>query len=108
MRDYTQANHAWIGAHAMDSYIAVLKKYAVFTGRATRKEYWMFVLINVIISLVLGFVLKLVLGAFATVLSDLYGLAIVLPAIGVGIRRMHDTNRVGWWILFPIVNLVFY
>ena len=88
----------------MEYYIGVLKKYAVFEGRARRKEYWMFVLFNVIISLVLGFVAGMIK---LPILGTLYSLAVMVPSIAVGVRRMHDTDHSGWWLLLPIVNLVF-
>jgi len=95
----------------MNWYVDVLKKYAEFKGRARRKEYWMFALFNIIISFVIGFVAGL-LASLAGVralgqLSLLYSLAILVPSIAVGVRRMHDTGHSGWWLLCPIVNLVF-
>ncbi len=89
----------------MGWYIAVLKQYAVFSGRARRKEYWMFVLFNFIISLILGLVEGLIGGP--GILANLYSLAVLIPSIAVGVRRMHDTDRSGWWLLLPIVNIVF-
>ncbi|MDV3351166.1 DUF805 domain-containing protein [Leptolyngbyaceae cyanobacterium CCMR0082] len=94
----------------MEWYIKVLKNYAVFEGRARRKEYWMFVLFNFLAALCLGFI-EGFLGAFSntdqSILSFIYNLAVLIPSIAVGIRRMHDVDRSGWWILCPIVNLVF-
>ncbi|MCP4320579.1 MAG: DUF805 domain-containing protein [Alteromonadales bacterium] len=97
----------------MNWYIGVIKKYAIFNGRARRKEYWMFFLFNLIISFAIGFVTGL-LGAIldiGTSISDpasiIYSLAILVPSITVAIRRLHDIGRSGWWILLPIVNLVF-
>ena len=89
----------------MNWYLEVLKKYAVFSGRARRKEYWMFFLFNLIIAFVLGFVEGLAGGP--GVLGNLYALAVLIPGIAVGVRRMHDTDHSGWWLLLPIVNLVF-
>ena len=88
----------------MHWYIDVLKKYAVFDGRARRMEYWMFALFNVIISMVLGFV-EMTLGG-PGVLGMLYALAVLLPAIGVSIRRLHDTDRSGWWLLIAFVPVI--
>lgn len=88
----------------MNYYMYVLKNYALFTGRARRKEYWMFVLFNVIISFVIGIVGGII---HLPILSTIYNLAVLVPAIAVGIRRMHDTDHSGWWILLPIVNLIF-
>lgn len=86
-------------------YIEVLKKYAVFAGRATRREYWMFTLINVLVAISIG-VVEVVLGGNGLV-SNLYSLAVFLPGLAAAVRRMHDTDRSGWWVLLPIVNLVF-
>jgi uncharacterized membrane protein YhaH (DUF805 family) len=83
-------------------YTDVIKQYAVFDGRASRPEYWWFFLINTVISLVLRFAIPSV-GAL---ISELYGLAVLLPSIGVAIRRLHDTNRTGWWILVVLIPLV--
>ena len=86
------------------------KKYAVFEGRARRKEYWYFVLLCFVISFVIGFIGG-ILGSGAkaatNILNGLFLLGIIIPSIAVGIRRMHDTDRSGWWILLPIVNIVF-
>jgi uncharacterized membrane protein YhaH (DUF805 family) len=89
----------------MNYYLDVLKKYAVFSGRARRKEYWMFVLFSFFVSIAI-MVIQRLLGIGVNLLQ-LYDLVILLPAIGAGIRRMHDTNHSGWWILLPIVNLIF-
>ena len=86
-------------------YMEALKNYAEFKGRATRREYWMFVLINLGICIVMA-VLDAMLNTKG-ILANLYNLAMFLPSIAVGARRMHDTDRSGWWLLLPIVNLVF-
>lgn len=93
----------------MNWYIGVLKKYAQFSGRARRKEYWMFFLFSIIVVIILGFVSGMLnLGnGYSSPLVSLYDLAVLLPSIAVGVRRMHDTDHSGWWLLFPIVNLVF-
>lgn len=88
----------------MNWYLEVLKKYAVFSGRARRKEYWMFFLFNIIIYIVLGFIDGLI-GTMG-VLVGLYGLAILIPGIAVTVRRLHDTDRSGWWILIALVPAV--
>ncbi|MBK5512030.1 DUF805 domain-containing protein [Pseudomonas sp. TH15] len=86
-------------------YVEALKNYVVFQGRATRREYWMFFLINLGISIVIG-VLDALLKT-GGILYNVYSLALFLPSLAVGVRRMHDTDRSGWWLLLPIVNLVF-
>ncbi len=93
----------------MHWYIDVLKKYAVFTGRAQRQEYWMFVMVHVVISCVLA-LLEVMLGLSQKLgggwLSTLYALAVILPNIGVGIRRLHDTDRSGWWLLLNLIPCI--
>ncbi len=92
----------------MSWYLDVLKKYAVFDGRAGRPEYWYFFLFNLIVSLVLSIVDAIVgttSGGFG-VLSGLYSLAVLLPAIGVGIRRLHDIGKSGWWLLIGVIPIV--
>jgi uncharacterized membrane protein YhaH (DUF805 family) len=94
----------------MEWYIKVLKNYAVFDGRASRQEYWMFFLFNIIISFCLGFALGILSGITKTdqtVLGNIYSLAVLLPGIGVAIRRMHDTGRSGWWSIVPIMGLIY-
>ena len=89
----------------MQHYLTVLKKYAVFSGRARRSEYWMFILFNFIVGIILAFI-----GGFIGdrgMLLNLYQLVVLIPSIAVGVRRMHDTNHSGWWLLLPIVNLIF-
>ncbi len=101
----------------MNWYVEVLKKYAQFDGRARRKEYWFFALINILISMVLGFMGGIVLGlsghsqdptyAFLGLgLICLYSLAVLVPGLAVTVRRLHDTNRSGWWIFISLVPLV--
>jgi uncharacterized membrane protein YhaH (DUF805 family) len=91
-------------------YLEALKKYAVFGGRSRRTEYWYFVLFNLIVSIVLGWIDAL-LGtggsyAGAGVLSGIYGLAVLIPTLAVTVRRLHDIDRSGWWILIGLVPLV--
>jgi len=96
----------------MSWYLMVLKKYAVFSGRARRKEIWYFVLISYIISTVLWWIDSLIetyqIDNLWTiyVLFSLYGLAVLLPSIGVSIRRLHDTGRSGWWIFIGLIPLI--
>ena len=88
----------------MNWYLEVLKKYAVFSGRARRKEYWMFLLFNIIIGLVLGVLEGLAGGP--GVLGSIYGLAVLIPGIAVSARRLHDTDRSGWWLLIGLIPLI--
>ncbi|HEY8985897.1 MAG TPA: DUF805 domain-containing protein, partial [Streptomyces sp.] len=86
----------------MQWYLDVLKKYAVFSGRARRQEYWMFALFNIVISIVLSIIGSVLdLG----ILSIIYSLAVLLPSLGVSVRRLHDTGKSGWWILIALIPL---
>jgi uncharacterized membrane protein YhaH (DUF805 family) len=94
----------------MNWYLEVLKKYAVFSGRARRKEYWMFFLFNLIITVVLALIDSL-MGTFSPqaglgLLSGLYSLAVLIPSIAVTVRRLHDTGRSGWWILIGLIPII--
>ncbi len=87
----------------MSWFIIALKKYATFSGRARRSEYWYFTLFYLLIYLVLMFV-DMTMGAFSSkegigVLTTLFTLAMLLPSLAVTIRRLHDTGHSGWWIL---------
>ena len=93
----------------MDWYLKVLKNYFGFSGRARRKEYWMFFLFNLVIAIVLGIVdnmAGLVSDSGYGVLGSLYALAILIPSIAVGVRRLHDTGRTGWWLLIGLIPLI--
>ncbi len=73
------------------------QKYATFKGRASRSEFWWFQLFIFLLSL-LGSVLEGGMGHDGQALSGLFALATFLPALSVQVRRLHDTNRSGWWI----------
>ena len=87
----------------MNWYLAVMKKYAEFQGRASRQEYWMFFLINVLIALALGVIDAIIGIGF---LGGLYTLAVLIPSLAVGARRLHDTGRTGWWLLVGLVPVI--
>jgi uncharacterized membrane protein YhaH (DUF805 family) len=103
-----------------------LKRYADFQGRSTRMEFWMFALFVTIVMIVLQVLMGIMFassmsvdpqtgvvtggggaGIFAVIIWVFY-LAILVPSIAVGVRRMHDQDKSGWFILIPIANLVFY
>ena len=94
----------------MNWYLEVLKKYAVFDGRARRMEYWMFILFNLIISVVLVIIDSLIgtiiRQAGFGLLQGLYDLAVLIPSIAVTVRRLHDTGRTGWWILIGLIPVI--
>lgn len=88
----------------MNWYLKVLKQYADFDGRARRTEYWMFILFNIIFSAAAGLfdnMLGLTVG-----LSGLYSLAILIPSIAVGVRRLHDIGKSGWMLLVALIPLI--
>jgi uncharacterized membrane protein YhaH (DUF805 family) len=87
----------------MKWYIKVLQQYSVFKGRASRSEYWYFVLFNLIITIIISII---DVAAGTVYINTIYSLAVLLPSIAVGVRRMHDVNKSGWYILIPIYNLV--
>lgn len=93
----------------MNYYILALKKYVVFSGRASRPEFWYFILFTVIVSIVLSVIASiagLADDSGGNILTNIYSLAVALPTLGVTIRRMHDSNRSGWWYLMPIYNII--
>jgi uncharacterized membrane protein YhaH (DUF805 family) len=90
----------------LGNYLAVIKKYTVFTGRADRKEFWYFFLANFIIGIVFSILTKIpILGFLVGIVYFLYGLAILVPSIAVGIRRLHDTNKTGWLMLLILTGI---
>lgn len=93
----------------MKWYLHALRNYAVFKGRARRREYWIFELMTSAIVLAL-FVLAVILGKagypYFLGLPILYGVATVIPSLSSLVRRLHDTNRSGWWLFISMVPVV--
>jgi uncharacterized membrane protein YhaH (DUF805 family) len=94
----------------MHWYLEVLKKYAVFEGRAGRKEYWYFVLFDFLLTVGLAIIDRATgLAIEANDISPLrtmYTLAVFLPSLAVSVRRLHDTGRSGWWILLGLIPCI--
>ena len=94
----------------MNWYIEVLRKYAVFSGRARRKEYWYFVLFNAIFGVALSLIDLILLLWSETVgiglLNIIYSLAVLIPFMAVSVRRLHDTGRTGWWMLMSLIPII--
>ncbi|GHD62274.1 DUF805 domain-containing protein [Jeongeupia chitinilytica] len=88
----------------MNWYLEVLKKYAVFSGRARRKEYWMFTLFNIIFALALG-VIEAIISSNG-LLGIVYSLALLIPGVAVSVRRLHDTDHSGWWLLIGLIPII--
>jgi uncharacterized membrane protein YhaH (DUF805 family) len=99
----------------MKWYFQVLRKYAVFGGRASRKEFWLFSLIYLAVLLVLTFI-DFRVGTFdhdyrVGLASGLYEFATLLPVIAVSVRRLHDTNRSAWWyfiVYIPVAGIILF
>ncbi len=94
----------------MNWYLKVLNQYADFSGRARRKEFWMFTLINILISWVLGFVFTFIgisidVPALAF-LAYIYSLAVFIPGLAVSVRRLHDIGKTGWYILLAFIPFI--
>jgi uncharacterized membrane protein YhaH (DUF805 family) len=95
----------------IEYYFDAFKRYAQFQGRARRRAFWYFTLFNVIVLTAI----QLVAGILAAASGDVslstivlvYQLGVFIPGLAVGVRRLHDTGRSGWWLLVPIVNIVF-
>lgn len=98
----------------MGWYLVALKKYAVFSGRSTRKEFWLFTLINMLINLSLAllfFVQSFLFHPFvmwdqALIALAVFNVIICLPSLGVSIRRLHDTDRSGWFICLNVIPVL--
>jgi uncharacterized membrane protein YhaH (DUF805 family) len=94
----------------MNWYLKVLKNYAEFSGRARRKEYWMFALFNIVFSIA-AIILDNILG---TTIEDvgyglfycLYGLAVIIPSLAVGVRRLHDVGKSGWFLFVALIPII--
>jgi uncharacterized membrane protein YhaH (DUF805 family) len=91
----------------MEWAIMPLKRYAEFSGRTRRKEYWLFLLLTIGLGIVAGIIDRALLGAtaYGPVTAILY-LGLLVPSIAVSIRRLHDTDRSGWWLLIALIPLV--
>lgn len=87
----------------MEYFIDAFRKYAEFSGRARRKEYWMFILFYVIFYVVLA-IIDGVISSY--VLTSIFALVCLVPSISIGARRLHDTGRSGWWQLIGLIPLI--
>lgn len=88
-------------------FIDVIKKqYINFEGRATRQQYWMYVLFYFILSVVINIIGAILGDTVQGILSTLLSLALLLPTLGIGARRLHDTDRSGWWQLIALVPFI--
>ena len=96
--------------------LTMTKNFAEFSGRATRREYWMFQLAGILFWFVFSFAVVILSGVLSLIdeslvivamfLSYLYPLAILIPSLGILVRRLHDTGRSGWMILLSLIPFV--
>lgn len=92
----------------MQEFLLAIRKYADFSSRSPRREYWMFILFYLIFSFVIGFLDGLAhtqvngLG----ILSLIFSLFMLIPSLSVATRRLHDTDRSGWWQLIGIIPII--
>jgi uncharacterized membrane protein YhaH (DUF805 family) len=91
----------------MNYFLDVIRnKYAQFNGRARRAEYWQFLLFNIIISVIINVLVRATGSTIIAGIGGMVSLALLIPGIAVAIRRMHDVDKSGWFILIPIYNLI--
>ncbi len=88
----------------MEWYLKVLRQYVDFEGRASRQEFWMFVLFNFLISMVAAFIDRMLGLRFG--LNQLYSLFVLLPSIAVSVRRLHDIGKSGWMLLLSFIPIL--
>ena len=89
----------------------VFNKYAEFSGRARRSEYWYFILFNVLVGIALGIIDSVLFGHRMNVFSSLYNLFVFVPSLAVAVRRLHDIGKSGWWwliMLIPIIGWIWF
>lgn len=90
----------------MESYVSMWKKYAEFSGRTSRRDYWIAIIINAVIISVLQ-ALSQGTDLFIFILIEfIYSIAIILPFISISVRRMHDINKNGCWILINLIPII--
>tara|TARA_Y100000385_G_C12592977_1_gene425503 strand:- start:5 stop:385 length:381 start_codon:yes stop_codon:yes gene_type:complete len=89
----------------MNWYLEVLRKYATFSGRARRKEYWMFVLINLVVTLILAFSSS-ILGVIGLLLYGIYVVGTLIPNIAVTVRRLQDQDKEWPWIFVSLIPFI--
>lgn len=91
----------------LGNYVATLRNFADFNGRARRSEYWYYVLVNFLVSMALTTLgIFLNLPQFFGTLNLLFNLVILLPSVAVSVRRMHDVGKPGWYVLVPVYNFI--
>ena len=90
----------------MSYYLAALKNYAGFSGRARRAEYWTFYLINIFVYIVLAVLASATDTKACSYVALVYVLAVAVPTLAVGVRRLHDIGKSGWWLFISFVPFI--
>ncbi len=92
--------------NAFNSYFVeyLTKNYLTFDGRVSRRQYWMFVLFFVLVGFIIGLIGGII--PILSIFSLLYTLALVVPSVGLGIRRLHDLGLSGWFLLIALIPYV--
>ena len=87
--------------------MAIYKNYCNFSGRASRSEFWWYALFTFLLSAAIGFVCGLLGFSHGSIqfVSNIVGLALLLPGLGLWVRRLHDTDRSGWWMLLALTGI---
>ena len=88
----------------MNYYLEAVKKYATFSGRARRKEYWMYILFNAIFAIV-ATIVDSIIGT-SGIIAGIYELAFLIPTLAVGVRRLHDLGKSGFWYFISLVPVI--
>ncbi|MGR5068852.1 DUF805 domain-containing protein [Vibrio alfacsensis] len=93
-----------------DWYLGVIRNYTGFSGRARRQEYWYFTLVNILVNLVMNIIDRIMGNVFQIenfgLFGVLYALFILIPSLAVTVRRLHDTDRTGWWVFIAIIPII--
>jgi uncharacterized membrane protein YhaH (DUF805 family) len=94
----------------MNGYITAMQRYFEFSGRSSRSEFWLYMLIYIIIYIVASVIDAFVFGAYQgggiPILTSIVGLVHIIPSLAVSVRRLHDTDRRGWWIFIALIPLI--
>lgn len=89
-----------------DAIKSCFSQYVGFAGRARRSEFWYFYLFTIIVSIGASVLQRAVSNSSSGVITGIVGLALILPSLAVGVRRLHDTGRSGWWILIGLIPVI--
>ena len=90
----------------MDAVRSCFAQYVGFSGRARRSEFWYFYLFTIILSVVASVLQRAVSSSSSGFITGIVALAIILPSLAVGVRRLHDTSRSGWWLLIGLIPII--